>query len=147
MVALLRSCSRPEGARATLTEQKWGLILLGVALWTTGCLVFNPVLRSIGILGIVTAYAIGLWMAITLPWVVALTTRCVFAATGGAISLAYERWARLRARLRALADDDPAGAGGDARGRRLAGARAPGSVTRSHRAIRSSTSERESDPE
>ncbi len=66
----------------------WGLMLFGVALWTTCCLVFNPVLRSIGIMGIVTAYAIGAWMLFTLPLVVALTTWCVFAAFGGAISLA-----------------------------------------------------------
>ncbi len=72
----------------------WGLMLFGVALWTTCCLVFNPVLRSIGIMGIVTAYAIGAWMLFTLPLVVALTTWCVFAAFGGAISLAYEIWAR-----------------------------------------------------
>jgi hypothetical protein len=72
----------------------WGLMLFGVALWTTCCLVFNPILRSIGIMGIGTAYAIGAWMAITLPWVVALTTWCVFAAFGGAISLGYELWAR-----------------------------------------------------
>lgn len=72
----------------------WGLMLFGVALWTTCCLVFNPVLRSIGIMGIVTAYAIGGWMAITLPWLVALSTWCVFAAFGGAISLGYELWAR-----------------------------------------------------
>ena len=52
----------------------WGLMLFGVALWTTCCLVFNPVLRSIGIMGIVTAYAIGAWMLFTLPLVVALTT-------------------------------------------------------------------------
>jgi hypothetical protein len=72
----------------------WGLMLLGVALWTTCCLVFNPILRSIGIMGIITAYAIGVWMAIALPWVVALTTWTVFAAFGGAISLGYEIWAR-----------------------------------------------------
>lgn len=72
----------------------WGLMLFGVALWTTCCLVFNPILRSIGVMGIVTAYGIGIWMAITLPWMVALTTWCVFAAFGGAISLGYELWAR-----------------------------------------------------
>jgi hypothetical protein len=72
----------------------WGVMLLGVAIWTTCCLVFNPILRSIGVMGIVTAYAIGVWMAITLPWTVALTTWCVFAAFGGAISLGYELWAR-----------------------------------------------------
>jgi hypothetical protein len=72
----------------------WGVMLLGVAIWTTCCLVFNPILRSIGVMGIVTAYAIGVWMAIILPWQVALSTWCVFAAFGGAISLGYELWAR-----------------------------------------------------
>ncbi len=72
----------------------WGVMLLGVAIWTTCCLVFNPVLRGIGIMGVVTAYAIGAWMFIALPLGVALTTWCVFAAFGGAISLGYELWAR-----------------------------------------------------
>jgi hypothetical protein len=72
----------------------WGVMLLGVAIWTTCCLVFNPILRGIGIMGIVTAYGIGVWMAIILPWHVALSTWCVFAAFGGAISLGYELWAR-----------------------------------------------------
>lgn len=72
----------------------WGVMLLGVAIWTTCCLVFNPVLRGIGIMGVVTAYAIGVWMLIVLPLRVALTTWCVFAAFGGAISLGYELWAR-----------------------------------------------------
>lgn len=72
----------------------WGVMLLGVAIWTTCCLVFNPVLRGIGIMGVVTAYAIGVWMFIALPMTVALTTWCVFAAFGGAISLGYELWAR-----------------------------------------------------
>lgn len=72
----------------------WGVMLLGVAIWTTCCLVFNPVLRGFGIMGVVTAYAIGVWMLIVLPLRVALTTWCVFAAFGGAISLGYELWAR-----------------------------------------------------
>jgi hypothetical protein len=74
----------------------WGLMLLGVALWTTCCLVFNPVLRSIKVMGIVVAYGVGLWMAITLPWLSALVTWCLFAAFGGAIALGYELWARYR---------------------------------------------------
>lgn len=72
----------------------WGLMLLGVALWTSCCLVFNPVLRSIRIMGIAVAYGVGLWMAITLPWLVAITTWSLFAAAGGVVSLAYELWAR-----------------------------------------------------
>ncbi len=76
----------------------WALMLLGVALFTGCCLVFNPVLKSIRVIGIGTAYAIAAWMAITLPWRVALATWCLFAAFGGAVALAYELWARWRYR-------------------------------------------------
>lgn len=69
-------------------------MLLGVALWTSCCLVFNPVLRSIRVMGVLTAYGVGLWMAITLHWKVAVVTWCLFAAFGGLVSLAYELWAR-----------------------------------------------------
>lgn len=72
----------------------WALMLFGVALWTSCCLVFNPVLRSVRIMGIVTAYGIGAWMAITLPWQVALVTWCLFAVSGGVVAFAYELWAR-----------------------------------------------------
>ncbi len=72
----------------------WALMLFGVALWTTCCLVFNPVLRSIRVMGIVVAYGVGGWMAITLPWMVAVVTWCLFAAFGGVVSFAYELWAR-----------------------------------------------------
>ncbi len=74
----------------------WGLMLLGVALWTGCMLVFNPVLKSVRVMGIASAYAIGAWMAITLPWRVALATWCLFAAFGGAVVMAYELWARRR---------------------------------------------------
>lgn len=76
----------------------WALMLLGVALFTGCCLVFNPVLKSVRVMGIATAYAIGAWMALTLPWRVALVTWCLFAAFGGAVALAYELWARWRYR-------------------------------------------------
>lgn len=76
----------------------WGLMLLGVALFTGCCLVFNPVLKSVRVMGVATAYAIGLWMVLTLEWRVALATWCVFAAFGGAVALAYELWARWRYR-------------------------------------------------
>ena len=76
----------------------WALMLLGVALFTGCCLVFNPVLKSVRVMGIATAYAIGAWMALTLPWRVALATWCLFAAFGGAVALAYELWARWRYR-------------------------------------------------
>lgn len=72
----------------------WALMLLGVALWTGCCLVFNPVLKAVRIMGIVVAYGVGLWMLITLEWKVALVTWCIFAAFGGVVSFAYELWAR-----------------------------------------------------
>lgn len=74
----------------------WAMMLLGIALFTGCCVVFNPVLKSVRIMGIVTAYAVGAYMAYELSWRVALTTWCVFAAAGGAIAFAYELWARRR---------------------------------------------------
>jgi hypothetical protein len=76
----------------------WALMLLGVALFTGCMLVFNPVLKSVRVMGIATAYGVALWMAVTLPWKVALATWCVFAAFGGAVALGYEVWARWRYR-------------------------------------------------
>ncbi len=74
----------------------WGLMLLGVGLFTTCCLVFNPVLRSVRIIGIGSAYAVGLYMVFALPLVDALVTWCVFAGFGGVLAFAYELWARHR---------------------------------------------------
>lgn len=74
----------------------WTLMLFGVALFTGCCVVFNPALRGIRTMGIVTAYAVGVWMLIALPPVVALGTWCAFATAGGGITLAYELWARHR---------------------------------------------------
>lgn len=74
----------------------FAMLLLGVALWTGCLLVFNPVLRSIRITGIVSAYAVMGWMLLALPWRVAVVTWCLFAAFGGVVALAYELWARRR---------------------------------------------------
>ncbi len=74
----------------------WAFMLLGVALWTGCCLVFNPVLTSVRVMGIGAAYAILAWMLWTLPWEVAVATWCLFAAFGGAVALAHELWARWR---------------------------------------------------
>jgi hypothetical protein len=74
----------------------WALMLLGVALWTGCLLVFNPVMKSVRVMGMIAAYGIGAWMAITLPWLVALVTWCMFAAFGGFVALVYELWARRR---------------------------------------------------
>ncbi len=74
----------------------WTLMLFGVALFTGCCVVFNPALRGIRTMGIVTSYAVGAWMLIVLPLRVAVGTWCVFASAGGVIALAYELWARHR---------------------------------------------------
>lgn len=74
----------------------WGLMLLGVALWTSCCCVFNPVLGGIRTMGSVTAYLIFAWMLYALPLQTAVTTWSVFAASGGAVAFAYELWARRR---------------------------------------------------
>jgi hypothetical protein len=74
----------------------WTLMLFGVALFTGCCVVFNPAIRGIRTMGIVTAYAVGAWMLLVLPPVVAIGTWCVFASAGGVIAFAYELWARRR---------------------------------------------------
>lgn len=79
-----------------LFDVMWGVMLLGVALFTGACVVFNPILRGVRTMGIVVAYAIGAWMFVVLPWKVAVATWCVFAAFGGVVAFAYELWARYR---------------------------------------------------
>jgi hypothetical protein len=74
----------------------WTLMLFGVALFSGCCVVFNPALRGIRTMGIVLAYAVGVWMLIALPLVVATATWCLFATAGGVIAFAYELWARHR---------------------------------------------------
>jgi hypothetical protein len=79
-----------------LLDIMWAMMLLGVALFTGCCVVFNPILRGVRTMGIVVAYVIGVWMFFVLPWKVALATWCVFAAFGGVVAFAYELWARHR---------------------------------------------------
>ncbi len=74
----------------------WTLMLFGVALFTGCCVVFNPAIRGIRTMGILTAYGVGVCMLFALPLHVALGTWCVFASAGGVIALAYELWARRR---------------------------------------------------
>ncbi len=81
----------------------WAFMLLGVALWTTGCLVFNPVLTSIRVMGLGLAYGALVWMLVTLPWLDAVVTWCLFATFGGVVSFAYELWARHHYRARGRA--------------------------------------------
>ena len=76
----------------------WAMVLLGVTLWTTCCVVLNAGLRALRYMGLALSYAVGAWMAIDLPWREALVTWGVFAAGGGAVTLAYELWARRRYR-------------------------------------------------
>ncbi len=74
----------------------WTLMLFGVALFTGCCVVFNPAVRGIRTMGILTSYGVGVCMLFALPLHVALGTWCVFASAGGVIALAYELWARRR---------------------------------------------------
>ncbi|MCX5768376.1 MAG: hypothetical protein NTZ43_14250 [Gemmatimonadetes bacterium] len=74
----------------------WTLMLFGVALFTGCCIVFNPAIRGIRTMGILSSYAVGIWMLIVLPAKIAIGTWCVFASAGGVIAFAYELWARRR---------------------------------------------------
>ncbi|MBI3792933.1 MAG: hypothetical protein HY275_18915 [Gemmatimonadetes bacterium] len=72
----------------------WGMVLLGIGLFTGCCVVFNPVLRGFRLMGLVLCYAVAAWMAYDLAWLTAVVTWSVFAVAGGAIAFAYELWAR-----------------------------------------------------
>lgn len=75
----------------------WALVLFGVLLWTTACVVLNAALRrGMGILGMVLSYSVLLWMLIDVPWREGLVTWMLFAAAGGVLTILYESWARRR---------------------------------------------------
>jgi hypothetical protein len=74
----------------------WALMLFGVALFSGTCCVFNPVLKGIRRMGLLTAYGVAALMFVFVPWKVALATWTVFAAFGGAFTFVYELWARMR---------------------------------------------------
>jgi len=74
----------------------WGVALLVVAGFTACCVVFNPAVRSVRIMGILASYAVGLMMLAALPLDVAVATWCLFATGGGLVALGYELWARRR---------------------------------------------------
>ncbi len=76
----------------------WAMMLFGVTLFTACFVVSNRAMRGMRIMGLITTYAIGAWMAIALPWKVAAVTWCVFATFGGIAVFAYELWARYRYR-------------------------------------------------
>lgn len=73
----------------------WAIVLFGILLWTTVSVMLNAALRrGMGILGLVLSYAVLMWMLVELPWREALLTWGIFAAFGGALTMAYELWAR-----------------------------------------------------
>ena len=68
----------------------WGFMLFGITVFCGALVVVNRAMRSMRGMCLATCYAVGVWMAITLAWKVALVTWCVFAAFGGFVVLAYE---------------------------------------------------------
>jgi CBS domain containing-hemolysin-like protein len=75
----------------------WAIVLFGVLLWTTACVVLNAALRrGMGIMGMVLSYGVLVWMLIDIPWREALVTWLLFAVAGGLLTIVYESWARRR---------------------------------------------------
>lgn len=74
----------------------WAFMLFGITVFCGALVVVNRAMRSMRTMCLLTCYAVGVWMAITLEWKVALVTWCVFAAFGGGVVFAYELWARYR---------------------------------------------------
>lgn len=75
----------------------WAIVLFGVLLWTSACVMLNAALRrGMGIMGLALSYGVLAWMLVALPLREALVTWGVFAALGGAITFVYELWARRK---------------------------------------------------
>lgn len=74
----------------------WAFMLFGLTLFCGTLVVVNRAMREMRLLGLVTCYGTGAWMAYALPWKVAATTWFVFAAFGGSVVFAYELFARYR---------------------------------------------------
>lgn len=75
----------------------WAIVLFGVLLWTTACVVLNAALRKgMGIMGLALSYGVLVWMLIDLPLTEVLATWGLFAALGGALTVVYEVWARRK---------------------------------------------------
>lgn len=74
----------------------WAMMLFGTTLFLGCFITANRAMAGMRTMGLVTSYGIGLWMAIALPWRVALGTWGVIAAACGVVVLLYELWARRR---------------------------------------------------
>ena len=77
----------------------WAIVLFGVLLWTTACVVLNAAFRrGMGIMGMSLSYGVLIWMLFEIPWREALATWSLFAVAGGLLTIVYELWARRRYR-------------------------------------------------
>ncbi|MEQ1693759.1 MAG: hypothetical protein ABMA00_20895 [Gemmatimonas sp.] len=75
----------------------WAIVLFGILLWTTACVMLNAALRrGMGLMGMTLSYGALIWMLFDLPWVEVAATWAFFAVVGGVITLVYEVWARRR---------------------------------------------------
>ncbi len=75
----------------------WSIVLFGILLWTTACIVLNAALRrGMGIMGLALSYAVLAWMFFDLPWRETVVTWSVFAVFGGLLTSVYELWARRK---------------------------------------------------
>ncbi|MBY0491842.1 MAG: hypothetical protein K2R93_18525 [Gemmatimonadaceae bacterium] len=75
----------------------WAIVLFGILLWTTACVLLNAALRrGMGIMGMVLSYSTLVWMLIDLPFKEAVVTWSLFAAFGGFLTVVYELWARRK---------------------------------------------------
>lgn len=75
----------------------WAIVLFGILLWTTACVMLNAALRrGMGIMGMVLSYAVLAWMFFDLPWREAAMTWSIFAVFGGVLTMVYEVWARRK---------------------------------------------------
>ncbi|AMW05899.1 hypothetical protein [Gemmatimonas phototrophica] len=75
----------------------WAIVLFGVLLWTTACVLLNAALRrGMCIMGLVLSYGVLIWMLVELPLREALVTWGIFATFGGALTMVYELWARRK---------------------------------------------------
>jgi hypothetical protein len=75
----------------------WAIVLFGVLLWTTACVLLNAALRrGMGIMGMALSYGVLVWMLVELPLREVVVTWSVFAAFGGVLTVVYELWARRK---------------------------------------------------